>query len=187
MNPVVYVALAIAIGMILVLSAMLLKAKQALSSINAAEQTAQKIIGDSKKEAENTKKEALLEAKDKILNLRAEVEKQTRDRKSELLGIEKRLNQKEELLEKKDSSSTQRERDLAQKEKKLAERERSLSLDEKRVREVLVEQKRQLEVNSGMSAEEAKKHLLKQLETEAKREAVSMIKKIEEESRATAQ
>ena len=187
MNPVVYVALAIAIGMILVLSVMLLKAKQALSSINAAEQTAQKIIGDSKKEAENTKKEALLEAKDKILNLRAEVEKQTRDRKSELQGIEKRLNQKEELLEKKDSSSAQRERELVQKEKKLAERERSLSLDEKRVREVLVEQKRQLEVNSGMSAEEAKKHLLKQLETEAKREAVSMIKKIEEEARATAQ
>ena len=187
MNPVVYVALAIAIGMILVLSVMLLKAKHALSSINAAEQTAQKIIGDSKKEAENTKKEALLEAKDKILNLRAEVEKQTRDRKSELQGIEKRLNQKEELLEKKDSSSAQRERELVQKEKKLAERERSLSLDEKRVREVLVEQKRQLEVNSGMSAEEAKKHLLKQLETEAKREAVSMIKKIEEEARATAQ
>ena len=81
MNPAVYVALAIAIGLILVLSVMLLKAKQALSSINAAEQTAQKIVGDSKKEAENIKKEALLEAKDKILNLRTEVEKQTRDRK----------------------------------------------------------------------------------------------------------
>jgi ribonucrease Y len=187
MNPVVYVALAVAIGLILVLSAMLLKAKQALNSINAAEQTAQRIIGDSKKEAENIKKEALLEAKDKILNLRSEVEKQTRDRKLEIQGIEKRLNQKEEVLEKRDGALTQKERDFSQKEKKLAERERNLGLDEKRLRELLTEQKRQLEVNSGMSAEEAKKHLLKQLETEAKREAVSMIKRIEEEARATAQ
>jgi ribonuclease Y len=187
MNPVVYVAIAIAIGLILVLSVMLLRAKQALSSINAAEQTAQKIIGDSKKEAENVKKEALLEAKDKIFNLRTEVEKQTRDRKSELQGIERRLNQKEELLEKKDGSLTQRERELSQKEKKLIDRERNLALDEKRVRDLLVEQKRQLEVNSGMSAEEAKKHLMRQLETEAKHEAVSMIKKIEEEARGTAQ
>src|ERR1700745_926998 len=108
MNPVVYVALAVAIGLILVLSAMLLKAKQALNSINAAEQTAQRIIGDSKKEAEKIKKEALLEAKDKILNLRSEVEKQTRDRKLEIQGIEKRLNQKEEVLEKRDGALTQK-------------------------------------------------------------------------------
>ena len=56
MNPVVYLALAMTVGLIIVLSVMLLKARQVLSSIKAAEQTAQRIIGDTKKEAENIKK-----------------------------------------------------------------------------------------------------------------------------------
>jgi ribonuclease Y len=187
MNPVVYLALAVAVGLIIVLSVMLLKARQVFSSIKAAGENAQKIIGDSKKEAESIKKEALLEAKDKILSLRAEVEKQTRDRKLELQGIERRHNQKEELLEKKDQALTQRERELSQREKRLGDREREMALDEKKARELLAEQKRQLEINSGLSAEEAKRQLLKQMEADARREAVCMIKKIEEEAKVTAQ
>src|SRR5439155_3409734 len=186
MNPVVYLALAMAVGLIIVLSVMLLKARQVLSSIKAAEQTAQRIIGDTKKEAENIKKEALLEAKDKILSLRAEIEKQTRDRKLELQSVEKRHNQKEELLEKKDQALTQRERELFQREKKLADREREVALDERKARELLGEQKRLLEMHSGLSAEEAKRQLLKQMEVDARREAVGLIKKIEEETRVTA-
>ena len=187
MNPVAYLALTVAVGLIIVLSVMLLKARQVLSSIKAAEQTAQKIVGDSKKEAEHIKKEALLEAKDKILSLRAEVEKQTRDRKLELQGLEKRHNQREELLERKDQALTQRERELSQKEKKLSDREREVAFDERKARELLAEQKRQLEMHSGLSAEEAKRQLLKQMEADAKHEAVGMIKKIEEETKVTAQ
>jgi ribonuclease Y len=101
MNLVIYLALAVAIGLILILAVMLLKNRQVLSSLKAAEQTAQKIIGDSKREAETIKKEAQLEAKDRSLSLRAEVEKQSKDRKVELHNLEKRLGQREELLEKK--------------------------------------------------------------------------------------
>ena len=187
MNPVVYFALAAAIGLIIVLSVMLLKAKQVLSSLKAAEQTAQKIIGDSKREAENIKKEALLEAKDKSLNLRSEVERQTKDRRLELQGLEKRIGQREELLEKKDQALTQKDREVTQKEKRFGEKEYSLALDEKKVRELIHEQKRQLELVSGMTAEEGKRQLLKQIESDSRREAVSIIKRIEEEARQTAQ
>jgi ribonuclease Y len=101
MNLVTYFTLAAAIGVILVLAVMLLKNKQVLNSLRAAEQTAQKIIGDSKREAETIKREAQLEAKDRTLSLRAEVEKQSKDRSLELHSLEQRVGQREELLEKK--------------------------------------------------------------------------------------
>jgi ribonucrease Y len=187
MNPVFALALAVAVGLIIVLSIMLLKAKQVLSSIRAAEQSAQNIIGNAKKEAETIKKEASLEAKDKILGLRSEVERQTKDRKIELQFMEKRLSQKEEQLQRKDSALTHKEREISQKEKRLSERERSISLDEKRAKDLLTEQRHQLEVISGMPSEEAKRYLLKQMEADARREAVFIVKRIEEEARAAAQ
>jgi ribonuclease Y len=187
MNPVFALALAVAVGLIIVLSIMLLKAKQVLSSIRAAEQSAQNIIGNAKKEAETIKKEAALEAKDKILGLRSEVERQTKDRKIELQFMEKRLSQKEEQLQRKDSTLTHKEREISQKEKRLSERERSISLDEKRAKDLLTEQRHQLEVISGMPSEEARRYLLKQMEADARREAVFIVKRIEEEARAAAQ
>jgi ribonucrease Y len=187
MNPVLSLALAVAVGLIIVLSIMLLKAKQVLSSIRAAEQSALKIIGNAKKEAEGIKKEASLEAKDKILSLRSEVERQTKDRKIELQFLEKRLSQKEEQLQRKDNALTHKEREISQKEKRLSERERSISLDEKRAKDLLMEQRRRLEVISGMPSDEAKRYLLKQMEADARREAVFIVKRIEEEARATAQ
>ena len=188
MNPVIYItALAVCLLIILLLSAVLLKAKRALGSIKTAEQAAQKIIENSKKESENIKREALLEAKDKALGLRAEVEKQTKDRKVELQNLEKRLSQKEEQLERKDGTLAQKEKEFFHKERRLNERERNLNHDEKRIRELWAEQKHQLEVISGMTAEDAKKHLMKQMEADARKESVFILKRIEEESKAAAQ
>jgi ribonucrease Y len=187
MDTVVTFALVAAIALIIVLAVMLIKAKQVLSSLKAAEQTAQKIIADSKREAENIKKEALLEAKDKVLSLRSEVEKQTKDRKLEVQSLEKRLGQREELLEKKDHSLNQKERELAQREKRFGEQEYALALDEKKVRDLIYEQKRHLELISGMTAEEAKRQLAKQIEADSRREAVAIMKRIDEELRQSAQ
>lgn len=50
--------------------------------INNAEKVAEKIISDSKREAETEKKELLLEAKEEVHKLRSEIEKENRDRKS---------------------------------------------------------------------------------------------------------
>jgi len=188
MNPVIYItALAVCLVIILLLSAVLLKAKRALGSIKAAEQTAQKIVENSKREAENIKRESLLEAKDKALGLRAEVEKQTKDRKVELQNLEKRLSQREEQLERKDASLAQKEKEFLHKERRLSEKERTLNHDEKRIRDLWAEQKHQLEVISGMTAEDARKYLTKQMEADARKESVFVLKRIEEETKASAQ
>jgi ribonuclease Y len=187
MQTLVYAALVVAIVFVVLLTAFLIRARQVLSSIKASERTAQKIIADSKKEADTIKKEALLEAKDKIIGLRAEVDKQTKERKQELQGLERRVAQKEEQLERKDNALTQKEREFSQKDKRLVEKERLTQLDEKRVRDLMSEQRRQLEIISGMTADEAKKILIRQMESDARRDAAFLVKRIEEETREKAQ
>ncbi|MFN8008002.1 MAG: ribonuclease Y [Terriglobia bacterium] len=186
MYSVVYIALAVAIVSVVALLVLFMRSKHATMTLKTAEQSALKIIGDSKREAENIKKEALLEAKDKILSLRGEVERQNKDRRIELQSIERRLNQKEESFSKQEQTLNQRERDLIQREKKSAEKEYALALDEKKVKDLLQEQKRQLESISSLTAEEARKQLIKQIESEARREAISVVKRVEEESRLNA-
>jgi ribonucrease Y len=187
MNPVYYMAaLVVSSCLIIVLSVVVLKARKASGSIKNAGETARRIVAESKKEAESIKKEALLEAKDKILSLRTEVEKQTKERKVELQSAERRLALREEQLEKRDSSFTQKEKESSQKDRRLAERERFIAQEEKRVKEIQAEQKHQLEVISGMTVEDAKKLLLKQIEGDARKEAAIIVRRIEEEARVTA-
>ena len=186
MLSVVYLALTVAVALVVSLSVMLVRSKQAAMTLKTAELSAQKFIGDSKREAENIKKEALLEAKDKILSLRGEVERQNKDRKVELQSIERRLNQKEESLEKKEQALNQRDRELAQREKRSSEKEYALALDEKKVKDLIQDQKRQLEAVSGLTAEEARKQLFKQIEADSRRDSIAVIKRVEEEARLTA-
>ncbi len=187
MNPVIYmVALVVSSCLVVVLSILVLKARRALGSIKAAAETAQRIIAESTKEAEGIKKEALLDAKDKILSLRTEIEKQTKERKIELQNAERRLTLREEQLEKRDNSLAQKEKEVSHKDRRVTEKERFVAQEEKRVKEIQAEQRHQLEVISAMTAEDAKKLLMKQIEADARKEAVFIVRRIEEEARASA-
>ena len=64
--------------------------------LNQAEQEAARIIANGERTAESKKKEALLEAKEEIHKLRSDVERENKDRRSELQRMERRILQKEE-------------------------------------------------------------------------------------------
>ena len=68
--------------------------------LNQAEQEAARIIANGERTAESKKKEALLEAKEEIHKLRSDVERENKDRRSELQRMERRILQKEESLDK---------------------------------------------------------------------------------------
>ena len=73
----------------------------AKSKIKNAEDRARKMLEDAKVDAGRLKHEAELQAKDVLLKLRTEFEKETKDRRQELIILEKRLIQKEENLDRK--------------------------------------------------------------------------------------
>ena len=66
------------------------------SKVEALENEAKTILENGKREAEATKKEAILEAKEELHKLRTEVDKETRERRSEVQKLERRLIQREE-------------------------------------------------------------------------------------------
>src|SRR5918995_1663859 len=65
-------------------------------------------------------------------------------------------------------------------------RERAVSETERRLASALEEQRRKLETIAGLTAEEAKRQLLAQMEAEARREAQLTAMRLEEEARETA-
>lgn len=153
------------------------------SKLATAEEAANKIFTDAKKESENLKKEARLQAKEELYKSKAEFEKESKNKRYEMQKMEKRLNQKEENLDKKVNL-------LDQKDIAVAKREKSLESQEKRVKEMeskytaaLEEQKSLLEKISGMTSAEAKKLLMQNLENEAKLESARTIRRIEEETK----
>ena len=84
--------------------------------IGSAEDEAKRIINDAIKSAEQKRKETLLEAKDEIFKLKAEGDRELKERRNEVSRQERRLNQKEENLDKKTEALEKKEADMKQKD-----------------------------------------------------------------------
>ncbi len=146
--------------------------KIAEKQIGGAEQQAKSIINDAIKSAEGKKREALLEAKEEIHNLKAEADKEIKERRSEIQRQEHRNQQKEEALDKKSDNLDKKDELLNSKLKEVDE-------IKERINDTLKEEIVKLESLSGLSASEAKEYLLKNMESEIKHEAAILIKEVE--------
>jgi len=146
--------------------------------LTASEQSAERIKQDAIKEAEAKKKEILLEAKEQVIRERNQQERETRERRAELQRYERRVQQKEESIDRKTTQIEKTEQSLADKEKACKDREAALVKEEERY-------KAELERVSGLSSEEAKAIIIRDLESEAKHDAQTSINKIEQEANLT--
>jgi len=151
--------------------------------VKRAEDRAKNIITQSKVEAERRKRESALEAKDMHLKMRAEFEEESKERRKELLAMEKRLLQKGENLDKKVELIEQKEKGLRKTESAIQHTREEIEQKKQDLDRLLQEEKTRLENISGMSKEQAKTMLVKKMEEEAKNEAAQMIRKVQEEAK----
>ncbi len=151
--------------------------------VQSAEERARLIITEAEKKAQEKKKEVELESKELLHSIRADFEKETKDRRGELLNTEKRLIQREENLDKKVEVMDKKEKELTDKIRDLSAKEQKLRSMEEEYKVMLAEEKDRLQRVSGLTAEEAKKLLLSRMEEDVRQEAGLMIKKIEEETK----
>ncbi len=154
----------------------LLRKSIAEAKIISAEEQAKKIIEEAEKSSQAKKREILLEAKEESIKLRNEVEKENKERRLELLRTERRLIQKEESLDRKIEAIEKKEEALNIKESEVDK----IKLD---LKEVYKKQVAELERISGLSSEEARHILLKDIEKEIQHESAKMIKDIEERAK----
>ena len=148
--------------------------RTAEKEIGSAEEEAKRIINESIKSAENKKREMLVEAKEEIHRSRSENEKEIRERRNEVQKQERRLQQKEESLDKKMDQYERKDEEL---NKKLA----NVAATQEEVSGLKKAQLEMLEKISGMSTEEAKEYLLRNVESEVRHETAMKIKEVQDQ------
>ncbi len=147
---------------------------------------ASQILENAKKEAEIILKEAEIKSKDRILQAKAELEKEVKEKKEELNTLEKRIFQREENLAKKEEILSERELEFSKKEKELVEKVEDTNRLKEEYSKKIEEINLELEKISGLTREEAKEILMKKMEDEAKFEVAKKLQEIEEEFKENA-
>ena len=147
--------------------------------IGSAEDRARAIIDEAVKAAETKKREALLEVKEEYIKTKNELDKEIKDRRSEIQRNERRVEQKEFNLDKKLEAIERREQSFAAKEEEIKRQKAEVAkLNEERIQE--------LERISGLTSEQAKEYLLKTVEEDVKLDTAKLIKEMEHQAKEEA-
>jgi len=159
---------------------------EAKKTIESARLTAQAEI----QRAEAVAQKAELNAKEEVLRAREAAEQESQKRRAEISVLEKRIVQKEESLDKKLAVAEKRDQDSENRTKNLDKREKKIDeIEEKAQQEaeaLVAEQRLKLEKIAGLTSEQAKRDLIRDLENEARLEATGLVRRIEEEAVDTA-
>ena len=148
--------------------------------LSASEQKAERVKQDAIREAEAQKKEILLNAKDELIRERNQQERENRERRAEVQRYEARVNKKEELLDQRAAEYEKRDKEVADRVEALKKREASVMTQEE-------EYRKRLEHVSGLSQQQAKELIIKNLENDARHDAQALLNKIEQEAQLTAE
>ena len=152
------------------------------AQLDEARKTGERIIDDARKAAEGKVKEADLEAKEKLLQMRSDFDRQAQQRREEMKNSERRLQQKEESLDRKTQQIDSRIAEVEQRDHAIGDREKTVEKREAELLALIEDQRRKLEQISGLTVEQAKIELIRGIENEAKIEAANIIKRIETEA-----
>ena len=183
---VVYIGLSVIGALFFFALGYLIRKYHAKKKLKNAEDKAKKTLEVAKTDADKIKHEAELQAKDLLLKMRTEFENENKERRQELVILEKRLIQKEENLDRKVDVLDRKEKDIDKRDHGISEKEKQITVKDKELEALLREEKEKLQNISGMTRDEAKQLLLKKLEDEVKQEAAIMIKRTEDEAKEKA-
>src|SRR6478752_8734835 len=155
--------------------------------IKSAKKEATSILKDANLEAENIKKDKILQAKEKFIELKAEHEQVILGRDKKVAEVEKRIRDKESQVSNELAKAKKVNDEFEAKTKEYDGKIEMLDKKQQEVDRLHKSQLEQLEIISGLSAEEAKNQLVEGLKAEAKSSAMSYLQDTMEEAKLTAQ
>ncbi|SHE34079.1 ribonucrease Y [Psychroflexus salarius] len=188
METVIITIIAAIIGLVIgFFVSKMLEKNSAKGIVSSANKDAEKILKEAKKEGESIKKDKILQAKEKFIELKAEHEKVITSRDKKIADAEKRTKDKESQLSHELSKNKKLNASLDEKLEDYTNRTEYLAKRQEEIDKILNQKIKQLEVISGLSAEEAKEQLMESLKETAKSEAMTLIQDTVEEAKLTAQ
>ena len=157
--------------------------KAQLAELTAnAERDARRLLAEAEQEAEQRVRDAAIQAREKLLAARTEFDRDTNEYRQELLGIERRLDARETGLGERELALRDKDKALDQRVKQLEDRDQALSLQEDAIAATVAEQRALLQRVAGLTMEEAKTELMRQMENSARMDAAKIIRRVEEEA-----
>ena len=169
------------------LIAKVLEKKKASSTLKNVKEQAATVLKQAKIDADGIKQDKILQAKEKFIELKSEHEKVIISRDKKINEAEKRVRDKESRVGKELDRNKKINNDVEERNKRLEIRLDHIERKKTEIDKLHKRQVEQLEVLSGMSANEAKKELVETLKEEAKSDAMSFMQSTLEDAKMGAQ
>lgn len=147
-----------------------------------AQNKANKLLENAKKDAEKQKRDAILELKEESYKLKQLTDIEIKEKKSEIKDSEERLLARENSLDKREEMLQKRDSSLEDKENNLLAKQKSLQEKEEKMDNLIKEELEKLEKISGMSKEKAHDLIMARVESEMALEITEYIR--DEEAKA---
>lgn len=183
---IIVVAAVVGLAIGFVIAKMMEKGKASKTISNAKKEVAD-IIKQANKEGENIKKDKIFQAKERFLELKAEHEKVIINKDKKIAEAEKRTRDKESQISNELTKNKRLNEQLEEKIKEVSHKSEILDKKYSETEKLHKSQVQQLEVISGLSAEDAKSQLLESLKETAKTDAMAYLQSTLEETKLTAQ
>ena len=155
----------------------------AAETVGQAEQQATRTLREAERESEARRKEVLLEAKEQAHALTVDADRQCRERLAETQRLEQQVADKSQNLAERLANADRLEKDIRGRDCALAAREEAVAAATARYERLVAEQQRELQRVAGLTADEARDLLLRQIEADARRETATLVKRLENEAR----
>ncbi|VAW11374.1 Ribonuclease Y [hydrothermal vent metagenome] len=177
-------AVGLAIGFVV---AKFLEKGKASKTIANAKKEADSILKSAKTDGENIKKDKMFQAKEKFLELKAEHEKVINNKDRKIGEAEKRTRDKESQVSSELAKSKNLNRELEVKLRDVGHKTDFFEKKQSELEKLHKNQVQQLEVISGLSADDAKNQLMESLKETAKSDAMAYLQTTMEEAKLTAE
>jgi ribonuclease Y len=158
----------------------------AAETIGRAEQQAAQLVRDAGREAETLRKEALLEAKEAAHRAAVAAEQAAHERRQQLTQEEQAHARRVADVDGRLQTADRRERELEVRAALVERQQQEAAAAAAKYAQLVAEQQRELQRLAGLTADEAKELLLRQIEADARRDAANLVKRLEAEARESA-
>ncbi len=183
MNNVVYSILLVIVGLFLGAGLIFLMIKLKIMS---AQNEADKLIENAKKEADKIKRDNLLELKEETYKIKQETDAEIKEKKKEVQELKELVESRENNLNKRDELLQEREKNLDKRDKDLLASQKEIQEKDAKMESVLKEQLALLESISGFSKEKARDLVMKKVEDEMSQEIAIYLRERENDAKLEA-
>jgi len=134
-----------------------------------------RIVSDARREADQIKREIEVQARQEVLGLREQFEREMQEVRKELRQAERRLEKREDGLDKKQDAVSKKEKYVETAEKNLAQSRRELTERQAELDRLIEQQTAELYRVGTMSRDEARQVLLSRIQQEVEQDCMEMI------------